>query len=69
MMKVTNLREFIGFNILEWCNVDLLQFADDTLIIGERTWKNIWTIKDILRVFELFLGLGVNFHKKKSHRH
>ncbi|MCH96748.1 cysteine-rich receptor-like protein kinase, partial [Trifolium medium] len=40
-----------------------LQFADDTLIVGEKSWANIRAIKAILILFELVSGLKVNFHK------
>lgn len=40
-----------------------LQFADDTLVIGEKSDKNVCIIKVILQLFELVLGLNVNFHK------
>nr|KYP44925.1 LINE-1 reverse transcriptase isogeny [Cajanus cajan] len=41
----------------------LLQFADDTLIIGEATMQNLWCLKAILRYFELISGMKINFHK------
>ncbi|PNY13834.1 cysteine-rich receptor-like protein kinase [Trifolium pratense] len=40
-----------------------LQFADDTLIVGEKSWANIRAIKALLILFELVSGLKVNFHK------
>jgi hypothetical protein len=40
-----------------------LQFADDTLIVGEKSWANIRAIKAVLILFELISGLKVNFHK------
>nr|KYP35531.1 Putative ribonuclease H protein At1g65750 family [Cajanus cajan] len=43
--------------------VDILQYADDTLIMGHASHSNIWTIKSILRLFELASGLKVNFSK------
>ncbi|PNX93719.1 ribonuclease H [Trifolium pratense] len=42
-----------------------LQYADDTLFIGEACVKNLWCMKAILRWFELISGLKVNFHKSK----
>src|ERR1044072_1699201 len=45
--------------------VSHIQFADDTLIIGELSLKNILTIKTILRWFEVVSGLKVNFFKSK----
>jgi len=43
----------------------MLQFADDTLFMCEESVSNIFTIKTILRVFELASGRKVNFHKSK----
>lgn len=40
-----------------------LQYADDTLLIGEPSVQNLWTMKVILRSFELASGLKVNFSK------
>ncbi|KAL8509574.1 hypothetical protein ACS0TY_016699 [Phlomoides rotata] len=43
--------------------VSILQYADDTIFFGEAKTKNIKTIKCILRIFEVWTGLKVNFHK------
>jgi len=43
--------------------VDLLQFADDTLFFCNPSYHNVLVIKAILRSFELVSGLRVNFHK------
>ncbi|GKV35031.1 hypothetical protein SLEP1_g43351 [Rubroshorea leprosula] len=40
-----------------------LQFADNTLFMGEATKNNIWTVKCIMRAFELVSGLKVNYRK------
>jgi len=40
-----------------------LQFVDDTLLIGERSWANIRALKALLLLFEVTSGLKVNFHK------
>lgn len=40
-----------------------LQFADDTLIIGEKSWLNVQTMREVLLLFEEVSGLKVNFHK------
>ncbi|GAU25276.1 hypothetical protein TSUD_17890 [Trifolium subterraneum] len=39
------------------------KYADDTLFLGEATVDNLWTLKAILRSFELASGLKVNFAK------
>jgi len=43
----------------------MLQFADDTLFICKDSFSNVFTIKAILRMFEMASGLKVNFHKSK----
>ena len=43
--------------------VNLLQFADDTINFGEVTLENVITIKCIMRCFELVSSLKVNFSK------
>jgi len=40
-----------------------LQFADDTLLIGERSWANIIALKALLLLFEATSRLKVNFQK------
>lgn len=40
-----------------------LQFADDTLIIGEKSWLNVRSMRAVLLLFEEVSGLKVNFHK------
>lgn len=43
--------------------VSLLQFADDTLFIGEATTQNAFLLKGLLHIFELVSDLKVNFAK------
>jgi len=43
--------------------VSHLQFADDTLILGEKFWGNIRAMRAILLLFEKLSGLKVNFSK------
>ncbi|PNY13366.1 ribonuclease H [Trifolium pratense] len=45
--------------------VSHLQYADNTLFIGEVCVENLWTMKAILRWFELISGLKVNFFKSR----
>jgi hypothetical protein len=40
-----------------------LQFADDTLIIGEKSCRNVRTMLAVLLLVEEVSGLKVNFHK------
>ena len=46
-------------------NVDIshLQFVDDTLLVGVKSWGNIRILKSVLLLFESVSGLKVNFHK------
>jgi len=45
--------------------VGVLPFADDTLFFCEDTFSNVFTIKAILRCYEIASGLKINFHKSK----
>ena len=40
-----------------------LQYVDDTLCIGEAMVENLWTLKALLKGFEMTSGLKVNFFK------
>ncbi|GAU29337.1 hypothetical protein TSUD_227080 [Trifolium subterraneum] len=44
-------------------NVSHLQFADDTLLVGTKSWANIRILKAVLSLFENVSGLKINFHK------
>ncbi|XP_058726397.1 uncharacterized protein LOC131597738 [Vicia villosa] len=57
--------DFQRFDIKRSCGVDILQFADDTLLVGEGSWKQIWAIKVVLCAFEVVSGLGINYQKRK----
>lgn len=43
--------------------VSHLQYADDTLCIGKVSVQNLWTMKAILRGFQMVSGLKINFSK------
>lgn len=43
--------------------VSHLQFADDTLILGEKSWANVRAMRAVLMFFEALSGLKVNFSK------
>jgi len=40
-----------------------MQFVDDTLLIGVKSWENVKALRDVLFIFEVMSGLKVNFHK------
>ncbi|XP_068485032.1 uncharacterized protein [Phaseolus vulgaris] len=64
--QVTRKNLFSGLKVGDKkVEVNLLQFADDTLFICESNVQNILCIKAMLRCFELSSGLRVNFHKSK----
>ncbi|PNX99941.1 cysteine-rich receptor-like protein kinase, partial [Trifolium pratense] len=65
MNKAVDIGKFKGFSINANLQFQLLQFADDTIIMGEGSWENLWTIKSLLRGFELVSGLKINFVKSK----
>ncbi|MCH79641.1 LINE-1 reverse transcriptase like, partial [Trifolium medium] len=64
MRKAVELNLFKGFMVgREGVVVSHLQYADDTLCIGEASLQNLWTLKAILRGFEMASGLKINFWK------
>lgn len=63
--KAVGVGVFEGFVINENLSYSLVQFADDTVLIGKPSWNNLWGLKSILRSFELVSGLKVNFIKSK----
>ena len=50
----------MGANNVE---INILQYADDTIFFGEAIMENVNAIKVILRSFELAAGLKINFAK------
>jgi len=38
-------------------------FADDTLLLGVKSWANVLALHVVLVLFKLMLGLKVNFNK------
>jgi len=56
---------FCGYKVGRHGEVQLshLQFTDDTLIIGEKSWLNVRSMRAVLLLFEEVSGLKVNFHK------
>jgi hypothetical protein len=54
---------FTGFKVGNTgLSVSHFQYADDTVFIGEASMENLWSLKAILRSFELASGLKVNFY-------
>ncbi|PNX66770.1 ribonuclease H [Trifolium pratense] len=65
MNKAVTIGKFKGLKINANLHFQLLQFVDDTIIMGESSWENLWTIKSLLRGFELVSSLKINFVKSK----
>lgn len=42
--KAVGIGSFEGMDINGKCFVDILQFRDDTLLVGMATWKHLWAI-------------------------
>ena len=45
--------------------INILQYADDTLFFGSATTDNIRVLKSILRIFEMVSGLKINYAKSQ----
>jgi len=64
MTNAVNRNLFKGFEVKRGgLVISHLQYADDTLCIGEPTIENLWLLKAVLRGFEMASRLKVNFHK------
>ncbi|CAJ2628008.1 unnamed protein product [Trifolium pratense] len=65
MQKAVGIGVFHGYKVSDDLLFHTLQFADDTILIGKGNWDNLWSIKTVLRSFELVSGLKINFFKSK----
>lgn len=65
MSKAKSSGLFKGIKCWEHCEFEILQFADDTILVGECNWQNLWALKAIFRGYELVTNLKVNFCKSK----
>jgi len=65
MSVVVREHLFTGYGVDQAGDMRLthLQFADDTLTIGEKSWQNVRTMRAVLLLFEEMSGLKVNFNK------
>ncbi|GAU49411.1 hypothetical protein TSUD_407260 [Trifolium subterraneum] len=56
---------FTGYSVGTQAPVSIshLQFADDTLLMGAKSWANVRALRAALVLFELMSGLKVNFNK------
>ncbi|XP_058732574.1 uncharacterized mitochondrial protein AtMg01250-like [Vicia villosa] len=55
--KAKSKGEYQEFSVYNNTQFDLLQFVNDTILIGDGSWKNLWRIKALFRGFELVRGL------------
>jgi hypothetical protein len=65
MQALVDANLFTGYKIGEHqgMHISHLQFADDTLLLGEKSWANVRALRAVLLLFESASGLKVNFHK------
>ncbi|XP_039687884.1 uncharacterized protein [Medicago truncatula] len=65
MKAVVGAQLFTGYGVggANDVRVTHLQFTDDTLIIGEKSWPNVRSMTAVLLLFEEASGLKFNFHK------
>ncbi|MCH79622.1 cysteine-rich receptor-like protein kinase, partial [Trifolium medium] len=56
---------FTGYRVGELAPVSVshLQFVDDTLLMGTKSWANFRALRAVLVLFETMSGLKVNFNK------
>lgn len=54
---------FKGFKVHDDVEFQLLQFADNIILIGEGSWSNLRRINAFVHGFELMTGLSTNFCK------
>lgn len=55
---------YVGYKVgKRECEISLLQFFDEALFVGEVNVRNVFTIKVILRLFELVWDLELTFIK------
>jgi hypothetical protein len=65
------MKAMVDAELFRGCQVGLgdsvalshLQLADDTLLLGEKSWANVRAMRAVLVLFEALSGLKVNFHK------
>ena len=58
-----NLYKGYGVGTSNLVVVSDLQFAYDTLLLGEKSWANVRALRAVLTLFAEMSGLKVNFHK------
>lgn len=54
---------FKGLKVGEEFQYSILQYANDSILVGEAIHDNLWAIKETFKGFELVSRLSVNFYK------
>jgi hypothetical protein len=65
MKRAVAIGKFKGFRLNHNIQFQILQFADDTIILGEGSWENVWAVKSLLRRLRIGLRSRINFVKSK----
>jgi len=65
MNAMVNNGLFSGYNVgaQDALSVAHLQYVDDTLLIGGKSWANVHALENVLLLFEKISRLKVHFHK------
>jgi hypothetical protein len=65
MLSLLDAGMFHGYDVGQDNSLRLshLQFVDDTLITGQKSWLNVRSIRVVLLILEQLSALKVNFHK------
>lgn len=62
--NATGLNELQGFHLNENIHFEMVQFTDDAILLCDGSWNNFWSLKAILRGFEVALRLRVHLSKR-----
>ena len=65
MQSLVGNNIFIGYSVgaHDSTLVSRVQFADDTLLVGVKSWANVRALRVVLLLFEAMSGQKMNFHK------
>ncbi|GAU41193.1 hypothetical protein TSUD_26180 [Trifolium subterraneum] len=65
MKSMVERNLFSGYSVGEGASISIshLQFADYTLLLGDKSWANVRALRAVLLLFESMSGLKVNFNK------
>lgn len=63
----SSVRLYSSFKVSNEVEYSILQFANDTILFGDGSWTNLWTLKALLRGFEMVSDFRINFTKSMIH--